>query len=124
LVGSQEKITVFTTRADTLMGATYMVLAPEHPLIPQLKSQIQNWDEVVGYLSDASTKTEIERSSEGREKTGVEVKGVKAINPANGEEIPVFVADYVLWGYGTGAIMAVPAHDERDAAFAKKFNLP
>ena len=124
LKGSEAKIKVFTTRADTLFGATYMVLAPEHPLIPELKSAIGNWDEVVSYISEASTKTEIERSSGGAEKTGVELMGIKAINPASNEEIPVYAADYVLWGYGTGAIMAVPAHDERDYAFAKKFGIP
>ena len=121
---SSEKIKVFTTRADTLFGATYMVLAPEHPLIPALKTEVENWAEVVSYIDEVSKKTEIERSAEGREKTGVELRGVKAINPANQEEIPVYVADYVLWGYGTGAIMAVPAHDERDFEFAKKFSIP
>lgn len=124
IAGSAEKIKVFTTRADTLFGATYMVLAPEHPLIPQLKPQVPNWSEVIAYIDDASKKTEIERSTEGREKTGVELKGVKAINPATQEEIPVYVADYVLWGYGTGAIMAVPDIDERDGEFARKFGLP
>jgi leucyl-tRNA synthetase len=124
LKDSSEKIKVFTTRADTLFGATYMVLAPEHPLLPQLKGRIGNWDEVVSYISEASAKTEIERSAEGRDKTGVELKGIKAVNPANREEIPVYVADYVLWGYGTGAIMAVPAHDERDFEFARKFGIP
>ncbi|MDB5225455.1 MAG: leucine--tRNA ligase [Candidatus Adlerbacteria bacterium] len=118
IAGHQEKIKVFTTRADTLFGATYMVLAPEHPLIFGLEKNIENQDEVAAYINQASQKTEIERSAEGREKTGVELKGIKAINPANQEEIPVYVADYVLWGYGTGAIMAVPAHDERDFVFA------
>lgn len=126
---SDKKITVFTTRADTLFGATYMVLSPEHPLLRQgseghaLWDKVENKEEVLAYIDEASKKTEIERSAEGREKTGVELKGIKAINPANNEEIPVFVADYVLWGYGTGAIMAVPAHDERDYEFAKKFNI-
>jgi leucyl-tRNA synthetase len=124
VAGVSEKIKVFTTRPDTLFGATYVVLAPEHPLIPQVKEKIENWTDVIRYISEASVKTEIDRTKEGKEKTGVELKGVKAINPANKEEIPVFVADYVLGGYGTGAIMAVPAHDERDAEFAKKFNLP
>ena len=117
------KIQVFTTRPDTLFGATYMVLAPEHPIIADLKSQISNFKEVETYIAKSTAKTEEERIAEGKEKTGVELKGVKAINPANGEAIPVFVADYVLGGYGTGAIMAVPAHDERDYAFAKKFGL-
>ncbi len=124
VVGHEHKIKVFTTRADTLYGATYMVLAPEHPLIPALKGGVGNWSEVVAYIDEASKKTEIERSTEGREKTGVELKGIKAINPASKEDIPVYVADYVLGGYGTGAIMAVPAHDERDYEFAQKFNLP
>lgn len=111
------EIDVFTTRPDTLFGATYMVLGPEHKLIQTLKSDIENWKEVEKYIKKASKKTELERQSE-KEKTGVELKGVKAINPANGEQIPVWVADYVLASYGTGAIMAVPAHDERDWEFA------
>ena len=117
-------IEVFTTRPDTLFGATYMVLAPEHALISNLKSQISNLQEVLDYIKMAKAKTEEERIAEGREKTGVELKGIKAINPANQEEIPIFVADYVLGHVGTGAIMAVPAHDERDFEFAKKFGLP
>lgn len=124
VVGLSEKIKIFTTRPDTLFGATYMVLAPEHALVQKLQSQIQNWDEVAAYAAAAANKTDLDRQIEGKEKTGVELKGVKAINPANKEEIPVFVADYVLGGYGTGAIMAVPAHDERDFAFAQKFNIP
>ncbi len=117
------KITVFTTRPDTLFGATYCVLAPEHELVDELKGQIENWDEVEKYRDEVAKKTEIERTAEGKEKTGVELKGVKAINPANNEELPIFIADYVLAHYGTGAIMAVPAHDERDFEFAKKFGL-
>jgi len=119
---SQEKIKIFTTRADTIFGATYVVLSPEHPLIQKLK--IENLKEVENYVSQAKHKTAEERTNLEKEKTGVELKGVKAINPANGEEVPVWVADYVLADYGTGAIMAVPAHDERDRAFAEKFNLP
>ncbi|MDO8517694.1 MAG: class I tRNA ligase family protein [bacterium] len=115
---------VFTTRPDTLFGATYLVLAPEHALVHELAEKVENKDEVVRYITAAKNKNEIDRTTEGKEKTGVELKGVKAINPANKEEIPIFVADYVLGGYGTGAIMAVPAHDERDFAFAKKFDLP
>src|SRR3989344_3293170 len=115
---------VFTTRADTLFGATYVVLAPEHSLVGNLKSQIRNWDEVLQYIVANKKKTEIERTAEEKEKTGVELKGIKAINPASGEEIPVWIADYVLVHYGTGAIMAVPGHDERDFEFAKKYNLP
>ncbi|MEK7500532.1 MAG: leucine--tRNA ligase, partial [Patescibacteria group bacterium] len=117
-------IEVFTTRPDTLFGATYMVLAPEHALISNLKSQISNPQEVSDYVKTAKVKTEEERIAEGREKTGVELKGIKAINPANQEEIPVWVADYVLGGVGTGAIMAVPAHDTRDYDFAQRYNLP
>ncbi len=117
-------VKVFTTRPDTLFGATYLVLAPEHQEISNLKQQITNWDEVLRYIEVAKNKNDIERSAEGKEKTGVELKGIKAINPANKEEIPVYIADYVLGHYGTGAIMAVPAHDERDFEFAKKFNLP
>ena len=118
------KLTVFTTRPDTLFGATYMVLAPENELIPNLKSQILNLKGVENYIKKAKKKSEEERITEGQVKTGVELKGIKAINPANGKEIPVWVADYVLTGYGTGAIMAVPAHDERDFEFAKKYKLP
>jgi leucyl-tRNA synthetase len=121
---SEEKIKVFTTRPDTIFGATYMVLAPEHELVRRLESQITNREEVQKYIQEARKKTDIERSAEGKEKTGVELKGVRAINPANKEEIPVFIADYVLPHYGTGAIMAVPAHDKRDFEFAEKYNLP
>lgn len=113
-------IKVFTTRPDTLFGATYMVVAPEYGLIEKLKDKIINFVEVKKYITSAKKKTDEERTNE---KTGVELKGIKAINPANKTEIPIFVADYVLSGYGTGAIMAVPAHDERDFEFAKKFNL-
>ncbi|MBI4132706.1 MAG: leucine--tRNA ligase [Candidatus Sungbacteria bacterium] len=122
--GSQFSIEVFTTRPDTLFGATYMVLGPEHELISKIKNQISNIKEVEDYIKKAKAKTEEERIAEGKEKTGVELKGVKAVNPANGEEIPVWVADYVLGHVGTGAIMAVPAHDQRDFEFAQKFNLP
>jgi leucyl-tRNA synthetase len=123
IANSDRKIKVFTTRPDTLFGATYMVLAPEHPVVAELLSKVENAQEVEAYIKAAINKTDLERQEEGKEKTGVELKGIKAVNPANREEIPVFVADYVLWGYGTGAIMAVPAHDERDHQFAKKFNL-
>ncbi|MFH0846150.1 MAG: class I tRNA ligase family protein [Patescibacteria group bacterium] len=115
-------IEVFTTRPDTLFGATYMVLAPEHELLQELKSEISNWDEVEKYISDSQKKTEMDRI-EAKEKTGVKLEGISAINPANSEEISVFIADYVLSGYGTGAIMAVPAHDERDFEFATKFEI-
>lgn len=120
IAGSEETIRVFTTRPDTLFGATYMVLAPEHELIQKLS--IENRDEVQAYMDATAKRTELERQSD-TEKTGVELKGVKAINPVNGEEIPVWIADYVLATYGTGAIMAVPGHDERDWEFANKFGL-
>ncbi len=126
IVGSDTKIKVFTTRPDTLFGATYMVLAPEHSLVSSLlndtASAVSNKKEVAAYVAQAAKKTEIERGGD-KEKTGVELQGIKAINPANKKEIPIFVADYVLGGYGTGAIMAVPAHDERDAAFARAYKL-
>jgi len=122
--GTEKKIKVFTTRPDTLFGATYCVLAPEHKLLEELKEDIENWDELVRYIALVKDRSDIERTSEGKEKTGVELKGVRAINPANSEEIPIFIADYVLAHYGTGAIMAVPAHDERDFEFADKFGLP
>jgi len=119
-----DEIEIFTTRPDTLFGATYLVLSPEHPFIANRKAQIANWREVEKYIKKAKAKSEEERISEGQVKTGVELKGIRAINPANKKEIPIFVADYVLSSYGTGAIMAVPAHDERDFEFAKRYNLP
>jgi leucyl-tRNA synthetase len=115
---------VFTTRPDTLFGATYCVMAPEHKFLDEWKDQIENWDEVLKYREEMKKKTEIERTSEGREKTGVRLLGMTAKNPVNNEELPIFIADYVLAHYGTGAIMAVPAHDTRDYEFAKKFGLP
>ena len=121
---SSTSIEVFTTRPDTLFGATYMVIAPEHPLIENLKAKIRNWDEVQKYIKESKKKTELERTELIKEKSGVELRGIKAINPASNKEIPIFVADYVLSSYGTGAIMAVPAHDERDFEFAQKYNLP
>jgi leucyl-tRNA synthetase len=121
---TKHTIRVFTTRPDTLFGATYMVLSPEHELLAKSKLHIANREEVDEYIKQAAAKSETERTADDKEKTGVELKGVKAVNPVNKEEVPVFIADYVLAGYGTGAIMAVPAHDERDFAFAKKFNLP
>ena len=116
-------VKVFTTRPDTIFGATYVVLAPEHELVQKIKSQIKNLGEVEKYIKEIKNKTDIERTAEDKIKTGVELKGVRAINPATKEEIPVWIADYVLSTYGTGAIMAVPAHDERDFEFAKKYNL-
>ncbi len=118
------ELEVFTTRPDTLFGATYMVLAPEHPLIREMKSQTVNVTEVEKYVQKSLLKSGVDRIAEGRDKTGVELKGIGVINPANKKEIPVWVADYVLGEVGTGAIMAVPAHDNRDLEFAKKFNLP
>jgi leucyl-tRNA synthetase len=117
-------VTVFTTRPDTLFGATYVVVAPEHPLLAVNQINIENWPEVATYVQSAKQKAEQDRLDATKEKTGVRLQGITAINPASGEEIPVFVADYVLGGYGTGAIMAVPAHDVRDFEFATKFELP
>ncbi len=119
-----QKIKVFTTRPDTLFGATYLVLAPEHQLLKNNNLGIKNYEEVKKYIRKSISKSEEERTAAVKNKTGVELKGIKAINPANKKEVPVFVADYVLGSYGTGAIMAVPAHDERDFEFAKKFKLP
>ena len=115
---------VFTTRADTLFGATYTVLSPEHPLIEKWAEKIENYDEVLAYKQEAAKKSDFERTELAKDKTGVMLKGIKAINPVNGKEIPIFISDYVLISYGTGAIMAVPAHDTRDWDFAKKFGLP
>lgn len=120
---AEDKIKVFTTRADTLFGVTYVVIAPEHDLVRKLKERISNWGEVEKYINDLKNKSEEDRVSLDKEKTGIELKGIKAINPANGEEVSVWIADYVLATYGTGMVMAVPAHDERDWAFAKKYNL-
>lgn len=119
-----EKITVFTTRPDTIFGATYMVLAPEHVFVKTHIDTFENKEDVLKYIESIKNKAEIDRMAEGREKTGVELKGVYAINPATKKELPVWIADYVLPYYGTGAIMAVPADDERDREFAEKFNLP
>jgi len=117
-------VKVFTTRADTLFGATFLVLAPEHELVEKIENSVTNWGAIESYRKEAAKKDEMTRTAEGKEKTGVRLEGITATNPASGEEIPVFIADYVLKGYGTGAVMAVPAHDERDHAFAKAFNLP
>ena len=124
IAGSKETIKVYTTRPDTLFGATYMVLSPEHKLIQELKDRIENWKEVNNYVVQSKNKSDLERTDLNKEKTGVELKGVKAINPVNGKEIPIWLSDYVLSGYGTGAIMAVPAHDTRDWEFAKKKQIP
>jgi leucyl-tRNA synthetase len=119
-----DKVQVFTTRPDTLFGVTYMVLAPEHKLIEKNKDQVANWSDVEKYIKKAQKKVEQDRLDETKEKTGVKVEGITAANPGNGEEIPIYIADYVLAHYGTGAIMAVPAHDERDYAFAQKYDIP
>ncbi|MEK7651708.1 MAG: leucine--tRNA ligase [Patescibacteria group bacterium] len=124
IAGENQKVKVFTTRPDTIFGATYLVLAPEHPLLLQLQKNIRNWDQVSEYIEEAKNKTDLQRSALEKEKTGFELKGVSAINPATKELIPVFIADYVFISYGTGAIMAVPSHDVRDEQFAKKYKLP
>ena len=118
-----ENLTVYTTRPDTIYGVTFMVIAPEHPLIEKLSNKITNMDEIKKYQEFAKTKSELERTELSKEKTGVEIKGIKAINPVTKKEIPIWTADYVMMGYGTGAIMAVPAHDTRDYEFASKFNI-
>jgi len=122
--GKEDKLRVYTTRCDTLFGVTYMVVSPEHPILEKYKNEIQNWDAVSDYKMQAAKKSDFERSELAKEKTGVKIQGLTAINPVNDKEIPIFVSDYVLMSYGTGAIMAVPAHDERDWDFAKKFDLP
>ena len=122
--GSKKQLEVYTTRPDTLFGVTYMVVAPEHKIIEELKDKIKNISEIEKYKNEASLKSDFERSEINKTKTGVEIKGIKAINPVNGKEIPIWISDYVLSNYGTGAIMAVPAHDERDYEFAKKYKLP
>lgn len=119
-----ETITVYTTRPDTLYGATYMVLSPEHPFVDKYLDTFENKAEVLAYRESAAKKSEFERTELAKDKTGAELKGIRAVNPVDGREIPVWISDYVLMTYGTGAIMAVPAHDERDWDFAKKFNLP
>lgn len=123
LSGSNKTLTVYTTRPDTLFGATYMVIAPEHPIIKELADSITNMDEIENYKTQASLKSDFERAELNKEKTGVEIKGIKAINPVTSKEIPIWISDYVLITYGTGAIMAVPAHDTRDYEFATKFGL-
>ena len=124
LKDKEDKLTVYTTRPDTLFGVTYMVMSPEHPFIDKYKADIKNWDDVIAYRELASKKSDFERTELAKDKTGVMLDGLTAVNPVNGKEIPVWISDYVLMTYGTGAIMAVPAHDERDWEFAKKFNMP
>ena len=121
---TEDKLRIYTTRCDTLFGVTYMVVSPEHPYLDKYKDQIKNWDEILAYREQASRKSDFERAELAKDKTGVAIDGLTAINPVNGKEVPIWVSDYVLMSYGTGAIMAVPAHDERDWEFAKKFNLP
>ena len=118
-----ESLEIYTTRCDTLFGVTFMVIAPEHPMLDKYRDRIKNWDEVEAYRAACAKKTEFERTQLSKEKTGVKLSGFTAINPVSGKEIPVFIADYVMMGYGTGAIMAVPAHDQRDWEFAKKFGV-
>ena len=120
----EDKLRVYTTRCDTLFGATYMVVSPEHPIIDKYKDELKNWDAIAEYREAASKKSDFERAELAKEKTGVMIDGLTAINPVNNKEIPIWISDYVLMSYGTGAIMAVPAHDERDWEFAKKFNMP
>lgn len=124
LKDKEDKLRVYTTRPDTLFGATYMVVSPEHPYIDKYKSSITNWDEIAAYREEAAKKSDFERTELAKDKTGVVLGGITAINPVNGKEIPIWISDYVLMTYGTGAIMAVPAHDDRDWEFAKKFGLP
>ncbi|HHT38555.1 MAG TPA: leucine--tRNA ligase [Mollicutes bacterium] len=122
--GTNDNLVVFTTRPDTIYGVTFMVIAPEHPILEKLKDKITNYDEVIDYQIEASKKSEFERIEISKEKTGVKLEGINAINPITNEKIPVYISDYVMMGYGTGSIMAVPAHDGRDYEFARKFNIP
>ena len=124
IAGKDEKLRVYTTRPDTLFGATYMVVSPEHPMIDKYKDEITNWDEIMAYREMAAKKSDFERTELAKDKTGVVLGGLTAVNPINDTEIPIWISDYVLMTYGTGAIMAVPAHDDRDWEFAKKFGLP
>ena len=122
--GKEDKLRVYTTRCDTLFGVTYMVVSPEHPMIDKYKTEITNWDAIASYREAAAKKSDFERAELAKDKTGVPIEGLFAVNPVSGKEIPIWISDYVLMSYGTGAIMAVPAHDERDWEFAKTFNLP
>ena len=124
VAGKEDKLRVFTTRPDTLFGATYMVVSPEHPMLEKYQADIANYADIVAYRAEAAKKSDLERTELNKEKTGVEISGLRAVNPVTGKEIPIWVSDYVLMSYGTGAIMAVPAHDTRDYAFAKKFGIP
>ena len=122
--GKEDKLRVYTTRCDTLFGVTYMVVSPEHPMIDKYKTEITNWDAIASYREAAAKKSDFERAELAKDKTGVPIEGLFAVNPVSGKEIPIWISDYVLMSYGTGAIMAVPAHDERDWEFAKTFDLP
>ena len=122
--GKEDTLRGYTPRCDTGFGVTYMVVSPEHPIIDKYKDELKNWDVIAAYRGEAAKKSDFERAELAKEKTGVQIEGLTAINPVNGKEIPIWISDYVLMSYGTGAIMAVPAHDERDWEFAKKFNLP
>ena len=124
IAGKEDKLRIYTTRPDTLFGATYMVVSPEHPMIDKYKEEIENFDEVVKYREMAAKKSDFERTELAKDKTGVMLKGLEAVNPVNDTKIPIWISDYVLMSYGTGAIMAVPAHDDRDWEFAKKFDMP
>ena len=124
IAGKDDKLKIYTTRCDTLFGVTYMVVSPEHPFIDKYKDEINNFSEIKEYREAAARKSDFERAELIKDKTGIEIKGLRAVNPVNGKEIPIWISDYVLMSYGTGAIMAVPAHDDRDWDFAKKFNLP
>ena len=121
--GKEDKLRVYTTRCDTLFGVTYMVVSPEHPIIDKYKDKVANMDEITAYRNECAKKTEFERTQLVKDKTGVRIQGLEGINPVNGKKIPIYIADYVMMGYGTGAIMAVPAHDQRDYDFAKKFGI-
>ena len=121
--GKEDKLRVYTTRCDTLFGVTYMVVSPEHPIIDKYKDKVTNMDEITAYRNECAKKTEFERTQLVKDKTGVRIQGLEGINPVNGKKIPIYIADYVMMGYGTGAIMAVPAHDQRDYDFAKKFGI-
>ncbi|MBR2622177.1 MAG: class I tRNA ligase family protein, partial [Clostridia bacterium] len=123
VTGTDDTLRIYTTRPDTLFGVTFMVIAPEHPMLKVWADRITNMDAVKAYQEECAKKTEFERTQLVKDKTGVCLEGVRGINPVNGKEIPIYIADYVMMGYGTGAIMAVPAHDERDYAFAKKFGI-
>ena len=123
LDGTEDKLEIYTTRCDTLYGVTFMVIAPEHPTLDKHKDMIRNWADVEAYRAECAKKTEFERTQLVKDKTGVKLDGLCAVNPVNGKKIPIFIADYVMMGYGTGAIMAVPAHDQRDYEFAKKFGV-